>query len=179
MRLRDWLSRLEGNDFASVTLINNAAVLPRIAPLTDASRDDITSVLRVGLEAPLQLSAAFLDATANWTGSAARAQYFVRQRASRWRRSRCTAPPKPAWTITAAAWRWKKRHAATARESARWPRHHRHRHADPPARCRRQRLPRSRPFRRGTTAADNCSALTRRRSACCATWPGRTLATIR
>lgn len=69
MRLRDWLSRLEGNDFASVTLINNAAVLPRIAPLTDASRDDITSVLRVGLEAPLQLSAAFLDATANWTGA--------------------------------------------------------------------------------------------------------------
>lgn len=68
MRLRGWLENLNGNAHASVTLINNAAVLPRIAPLADAGSDDVAGVLRVGLEAPMQLTAAFLHATSGWPG---------------------------------------------------------------------------------------------------------------
>ena len=48
-RLHDWLMSLDADTYASITLINNAAVLPRIAPLADASTADIASVLRVGL----------------------------------------------------------------------------------------------------------------------------------
>lgn len=68
-RLHDWLVSLDADTYASVTLINNAAVLPRIAPLADASSADIASVLRVGLEAPMQLTAAFLRATAGWSAA--------------------------------------------------------------------------------------------------------------
>ena len=68
-RLHDWLVSLDADTYASVTLINNAAVLPRIAPLADASSADIASVLRVGLEAPMQLCAAFLSATRDWRGA--------------------------------------------------------------------------------------------------------------
>jgi NAD(P)-dependent dehydrogenase (short-subunit alcohol dehydrogenase family) len=52
--------------FASATLINNAALLPRISPLQDADPADIAKALRVGLEAPMQLCAAFLKGTAGW-----------------------------------------------------------------------------------------------------------------
>ena len=53
--------------FSSATLINNAAALPAIAPLRHTGGDDIARVMRVGLEAPLHLSAAFLQATSGWT----------------------------------------------------------------------------------------------------------------
>ena len=52
--------------FASATLINNAGVLPPLAPLSELSAADIMQTLRVGLEAPMLLSAAFLRATASW-----------------------------------------------------------------------------------------------------------------
>lgn len=66
--LTAWLEAIPAPHFASATLINNAAVLPRIAPLSDVSATDIASVLRVGLEAPMQLTAAFLHATERWPG---------------------------------------------------------------------------------------------------------------
>ena len=53
--------------FNSATLINNAAALPAIAPLRQTGAHDISRVMRVGLEAPLHLSAAFLQATSGWT----------------------------------------------------------------------------------------------------------------
>ena len=56
------------NGFASATLINNAGVIPRIAPLSQSDADDLAQALRVGLEAPMQLSAAFLRATDSWPG---------------------------------------------------------------------------------------------------------------
>ena len=56
------------NGFASATLINNAGVIPRIAPLSQSDVDDLALALRVGLEAPMQLSAAFLRATESWPG---------------------------------------------------------------------------------------------------------------
>lgn len=65
-RLEAWLGDLNPSGFAGATLINNAGVIARIGPLSDAEPDDLARALRVGLEAPMQLSAAFLRATRNW-----------------------------------------------------------------------------------------------------------------
>lgn len=67
-RLAAWLRAQAPAAFASATLINNAGVIPRIGPLMDAQAADLANALRVGLEAPLLLSAAFLDATRHWAG---------------------------------------------------------------------------------------------------------------
>ncbi len=64
-RLRQWLGQ-PGRRHASATLINNAGVIPAIAPLSDLAPDDIAHALRVDLEAPMALTAAFLAATAGW-----------------------------------------------------------------------------------------------------------------
>lgn len=68
-RLEQWLRELSVASFASATLINNAGVIPRIGPLRDADADDLSHALRVGLEAPMQLTSAFLRATQNWSGA--------------------------------------------------------------------------------------------------------------
>jgi benzil reductase ((S)-benzoin forming) len=65
--LRTWLSALNSNAFASATLINNAALLPKISPLREAAFDDIAKTLRAGLESAMQLTAAFLGATQSWS----------------------------------------------------------------------------------------------------------------
>ena len=65
-RLEQWLSEQVASGFASATLINNAGVIPRIGPLSEADADDLSHALRVGLEAPMQLTSAFLRATGNW-----------------------------------------------------------------------------------------------------------------
>ena len=67
-RLEQWLREQPGSSFTSATLINNAGVIPRIGPLSEADADDLSHALRVGLEAPMQLTSAFLRATANWPG---------------------------------------------------------------------------------------------------------------
>lgn len=67
-RLEQWLREQPGGSFTSATLINNAGVIPRIGPLSEADADDLSHALRVGLEAPMQLTSAFLRATANWPG---------------------------------------------------------------------------------------------------------------
>lgn len=64
--LRQWLGR-PGVQHASATLINNAGVIPQIAPLSAIAPDDLAQALRVDLEAPMALSAAFLAATEGWT----------------------------------------------------------------------------------------------------------------
>lgn len=65
-RMAEWLSLQPAAGIASATLINNAAILPTIAPLSDTSSSDIANVLQVGLDAPLQLTAAFLRSTSGW-----------------------------------------------------------------------------------------------------------------
>jgi len=65
-RLQTWLSALDPAPLGSAALINNAAVLTRIGPLETVDATEIAAALRVGLEAPLLLSAAFLRATATW-----------------------------------------------------------------------------------------------------------------
>ena len=65
-RLREWLNSQNPADFASVSLINNAGVIPPIAPLRQSNPADLALALRVGLEAPMALSAAFLGGTNSW-----------------------------------------------------------------------------------------------------------------
>lgn len=67
-RLEQWLREQAGNTFSSAILINNAGVIPRIGPLSEADADDLSNAMRVGLEAPMQLTGAFLRATSNWPG---------------------------------------------------------------------------------------------------------------
>lgn len=64
-RLQQWLGQAGGR-YASATLINNAGVIPAIAPLSALTADDIAQALRVDLEAPMALTAAFLAATESW-----------------------------------------------------------------------------------------------------------------
>ncbi len=65
-RLQAFLDSPPASPWASATLINNAGVIPRIGPLDHCPPDDLANALRVGLEAPMQLTAAFLRATTAW-----------------------------------------------------------------------------------------------------------------
>jgi NAD(P)-dependent dehydrogenase (short-subunit alcohol dehydrogenase family) len=65
-RLGTWLAAQDAGTFAGATLINNAAALTRIGPIEDCSDAELSAALRVGMEAPLLLSAAFLRATRSW-----------------------------------------------------------------------------------------------------------------
>jgi NAD(P)-dependent dehydrogenase (short-subunit alcohol dehydrogenase family) len=65
-KLETWLAARGEAGLASVTLINNAGVLPRIAPLPDIAAGDLVDALRVDLEAPMLLTGVFLRATAGW-----------------------------------------------------------------------------------------------------------------
>ena len=65
-RLREWLRNQNPANFASASLINNAGVIPPIAPLRQCQPADLALALRVGLEAPMALTAAFLGVTESW-----------------------------------------------------------------------------------------------------------------
>jgi benzil reductase ((S)-benzoin forming) len=65
-RLETWLQAQDSGALASVTLINNAGLVPRIAPLDDIPAAQLAESLRVDLEAPMLLAGAFLRATAGW-----------------------------------------------------------------------------------------------------------------
>ncbi len=65
-RLEHWLNEQVEQRFTRATLVNNAGVIGRVGPLSKAQPGDIEHALRVGLEAPMQLTAAFLRATESW-----------------------------------------------------------------------------------------------------------------
>ncbi|MEO6016142.1 MAG: SDR family NAD(P)-dependent oxidoreductase [Polaromonas sp.] len=65
-RVEAWLAAQAGNEWASVTLINNAGMVPRIAPISHLGAAELANAMRVGLEAPMLLTAAFLRATEHW-----------------------------------------------------------------------------------------------------------------
>lgn len=65
-RLQQWLADQNPVGFASASLVNNAGVIPPIVPLRQSRPADLALALRVGLEAPMALSAAFLGATQHW-----------------------------------------------------------------------------------------------------------------
>lgn len=68
-RLRSWLTSLDATSLRSVTFINNAAALTDPKPLADSDLAGTATALRVGLEATVLLTAAFLDATRDWSGA--------------------------------------------------------------------------------------------------------------
>ena len=65
-RLERWLDSLHPPSINSATLINNAGRLPSIVPLHDCPPEQLVQALRIGLEAPMLLSGAFLRATQAW-----------------------------------------------------------------------------------------------------------------
>ena len=65
-QLKDWLTTQTPSHYTRVVLINNAGVIPPIAPLANSDWNAIAQALRVGLEAPMLLTAAFLQATEAW-----------------------------------------------------------------------------------------------------------------
>jgi benzil reductase ((S)-benzoin forming) len=64
--LAAWLADWDTTTLTSATLINNAGVVSQLAPLSEVAPSDLVNALRVGLEAPTLLTAAFLKATAGW-----------------------------------------------------------------------------------------------------------------
>jgi NAD(P)-dependent dehydrogenase (short-subunit alcohol dehydrogenase family) len=66
-RLEAWLHRIDRARFAEATLINNAGLLGTVGPLDAMPAEELAMVLRVNLEAPMTLTAAFLRATAHWS----------------------------------------------------------------------------------------------------------------
>lgn len=65
-QLGDWLRQQPSGAYEQVTLINNAGAMPAIAPLSSLTSEELAPALRVGFEAPMLLTAAFLGATEHW-----------------------------------------------------------------------------------------------------------------
>jgi benzil reductase ((S)-benzoin forming) len=63
-RLGAWIGALPRGSVASLTLVNNAALLVEPGPLAGADLHEISRATRASLEAPLLLTAAFLRAGA-------------------------------------------------------------------------------------------------------------------
>lgn len=67
-RLQAWLREQPAGEVGELLLVNNAAVVTPPAPLTEVPLAELSQALRIDLEAPLLLSAAFLQASAGWPG---------------------------------------------------------------------------------------------------------------
>ena len=68
-RLETWLREQPAERFADgAALINNAAVVSAPGPIEQLDSADVSAALRISLEAPMLLSAAFLRATEAWPG---------------------------------------------------------------------------------------------------------------
>ena len=65
-RLREWLQGLDATRFERIHLINNAALVSPPGPVESCTLESLSSTVRVGLEAVLLLSAAFLQGTQGW-----------------------------------------------------------------------------------------------------------------
>jgi benzil reductase ((S)-benzoin forming) len=65
-RLSEWLRNIQPDTFDQAALINNAGTVGRPRPLSEADAGELAQALRVGLEAPMLLTGAFLGATRRW-----------------------------------------------------------------------------------------------------------------
>ena len=65
-RLGQWLTEQNPQYITDATLINNAGVIPPIAPLSASDPTELACAMRVGLEAPVLLTATFLSRTQHW-----------------------------------------------------------------------------------------------------------------
>jgi NAD(P)-dependent dehydrogenase (short-subunit alcohol dehydrogenase family) len=68
-RVREWLAAQDPQRFDTATLINNAGTVGNPAPLSASDDADLSQALRIGLEAPMLLTAAFLGGTRSWRGA--------------------------------------------------------------------------------------------------------------
>jgi benzil reductase ((S)-benzoin forming) len=68
-KLEAWLRNFDAQRFDEAVLIHNAALLAPPGSIDAADDGDTSNALRVGVEAPLLLSAAFLRATRAWAGA--------------------------------------------------------------------------------------------------------------
>ena len=64
--LEAWLRRFDAARFDEAALINNAGVITRVGPMDETTNAELSSALRVGLEAAMLLTASFLRATRAW-----------------------------------------------------------------------------------------------------------------
>jgi benzil reductase ((S)-benzoin forming) len=65
-RVEAWLRERDPKAYARASLINTAALVTPPAPVDDTDTSGLVAALRVGLEAPVLLTAAFLRATRGW-----------------------------------------------------------------------------------------------------------------
>ncbi|AMM25328.1 SDR family NAD(P)-dependent oxidoreductase [Variovorax sp. PAMC 28711] len=65
-RVAEWLGQQDAQAFDHATLINNAGTIGDPRPLAAADAASLAQAMRVGLEAPLLLTSAFLRATRDW-----------------------------------------------------------------------------------------------------------------
>ena len=68
-RVEAWLQARDAAAIETATLINNAALLTPPGPMESCDATLLSDSLRVGLEAPMLLCAAFLRATSTWRAS--------------------------------------------------------------------------------------------------------------
>ncbi|WP_280150980.1 SDR family NAD(P)-dependent oxidoreductase [Piscinibacter sp. XHJ-5] len=61
-----WLHGFDAAQFDEAVLINNAGVITHIGPVDAGSDEELSAALRVGLEAAMLLTRAFLRATGEW-----------------------------------------------------------------------------------------------------------------
>lgn len=64
--LQQWLGAQDGDSYGEAVLINNAGIITPPGPVDGVPLAELAAALRVGLEASLLLSSAFLRATAGW-----------------------------------------------------------------------------------------------------------------
>ncbi|HJV62744.1 MAG TPA: SDR family NAD(P)-dependent oxidoreductase [Albitalea sp.] len=64
--LRRWLAGFEASRFDEAVLVNNAAAITPPGPVDECSFAELSAALRVGLEAVLLLTAAFVGGTRGW-----------------------------------------------------------------------------------------------------------------
>lgn len=65
-RLADWLAEQDPQGCSALNLIHNAAIVNEPAHLAEVPLAELRQAIRVDLEAPLLLSAAFLKCTSHW-----------------------------------------------------------------------------------------------------------------
>ncbi len=138
-RLQTFLDSPPASPWASATLINNAGVIPRIGPLDHCPPDDLANALRVGLEAPMQLTAAFLRATTAWVDAGWRGPRKVLNISSGLGRSAMAAQAPYCAAKAGMDHSWRAPCVAGTRRD-------RHRHAGATARGRPGGLPRPQPL---------------------------------
>ncbi len=119
-RLETWLHQHAASQFRSATLINNAGVVGRVGPIDASDAETLASVLRVGLEAPMLLTSAFLRAPrAPGRSTSASSTFRPAPDGARLPAGPRTLPPRLAWTISAASRHSMNSIAPTRRASCR------------------------------------------------------------